>query len=118
MYRQICKLIMCPGMCKCKDYTCVCLSSLCDGYIDCPLAEDQLNCAMISCPGLIKCRYENRCIGLEQICDGSRNCINSSDDEMLCNTCPVGCNCVGYTMKCGDIQTALYKFQKQTFEKS
>ena len=107
-YSLLCRHIDCPGMFKCKSHACIRLSSMCDGYIDCPLAEDEFNCLNISCPGLLKCRQENRCIGLDQLCDGSRDCTNSFDDEVLCTTCPPGCICMGYTITCVDIETNIY----------
>ena len=108
-YSQICRSVLCVGMFKCGEYGCIRRSSMCGGHVDCPSAEDEYNCANISCPGLIKCRNEDRCIGLEQMCHGTSDCIYSSDDEMTCNKCPVGCRCVGYTMQCDNIKAEIYQ---------
>ena len=117
-YDEVCNHIQCAGMFKCKASVCIRLSSMCDEHIDCPLAEDENNCSNISCPGLLKCRNENRCIGWEQICDGSRDCIYSSDDEIFCNECSAGCKCTGYGIKCSDIQETIYTFNSTTDAKS
>ena len=108
-YSQICRPVLCVGMFKCRDYGCIRLSSMCDGHVDCPSAEDEYSCFNISCPGLIKCRNENRCIGIEQMCDGVSDCIYSSDDEMTCNKCSVGCTCAGYAMQCDNMKTIIYE---------
>lgn len=40
------------------------------------------------------------CIALEQVCDGTVDCIHG-DDEMLCNfICPENCTCTGFAMNC------------------
>ena len=108
-HSQICRPVICVGMIKCREYGCIRLSSMCDGHVDCPSAEDEDNCANIFCPGLIKCRNENRCIGIEQMCDGVSDCIYSSDDDMVCNKCFVGCRCVGYALQCDNIKTKIYE---------
>ena len=104
-YSQICRPVVCVGMFKCREYGCIRLSSMCDGHGDSPSAEDKYNCANITCPGLLKCRNENRCIGLEQMCDGISYCIYSSDDEMTFNKYSVGCRCEGYIMQCKNLAT-------------
>ena len=116
-YSEICRPVVCSGMYKCREYACIRLSSMCDGHADCPSGEDEYSCVNISCPGVLKCRNENRCIGLEQICDGRSDCMYSSDDEMMCNQCAEGCQCVGYIIECGDIKSDLYELTNNHQEK-
>ena len=100
-YRHhFCKLMLCPGMFRCRDTYCIYMSSVCDGQSDCPYGEDEAYCSYLTCPGFLKCRGESRCISPQQICDGHVDCISSFDDEIHCNNCPRFCKCDGYILKC------------------
>ncbi|XP_045167449.2 uncharacterized protein LOC123530741 [Mercenaria mercenaria] len=53
-----------------------------------------------SCPGSFKCSSSKMCITLDQVCDGTADCIYG-DDELLCNfVCPERCICKGFAMTC------------------
>ncbi|XP_053380174.1 uncharacterized protein LOC123556537 [Mercenaria mercenaria] len=54
----------------------------------------------VYCPGEYKCAASKKCISLEQVCDGHKQCFHG-DDERLCQyTCPSKCNCSEYTANC------------------
>ncbi|XP_060656762.1 serine protease nudel [Drosophila nasuta] len=68
---------------------------LCDGYEDCPMAEDELGC--FGCEALAHSCYENAedyarhnrstlsmCYSRHERCDGFQNCFNGRD-ELHCN---------------------------------
>ena len=95
-----CAHVSCPGLFKCHRSYCIYMSSVCDGQYDCEENDDEIFCPLTSCPGLLKCRGENRCVNKEEICDDTVNCLHSMDDEISCNSCPMNCECSGYTMTC------------------
>ena len=95
-----CDHFSCPGLFKCHRSYCIYMSSVCDGHYDCEESDDEISCPLSSCPGLLKCRGENRCVSKEEICDNTVNCLHSMDDEINCNSCPMNCECSGYTMTC------------------
>ena len=95
-----CKRYACPGMFKCHLNYCIYMSHVCDGFYDCQEVDDEMFCPVTYCPGLLKCRGESRCVSSEQICDNTVNCLHSMDDEIDCYTCPVSCECNGYSVKC------------------
>ena len=97
---KICLIIWCPGMFKCLESYCLPMSLVCDGYADCPDGEDELFCSSLICPGLLKCRGENKCVSVDELCDGQVNCGFSFDDEITCMKCPRGCICFYYIMSC------------------
>ena len=97
---KICLIIWCPGMFKCLDSYCLPMSLVCDGHADCPDGEDELFCSSLICPGLLKCRGENKCVSVDELCDGQVNCGFSFDDEITCMKCPRGCICFYYIMSC------------------
>ena len=41
----------CPSMFKCYRSYCIPIYMICDGINDCPLSEDESECAEKSCPG-------------------------------------------------------------------
>ena len=95
-----CVHLSCPGLFKCHRSYCIYMSSVCDGQYDCEENDDEIFCPLASCPGLLKCRGENRCVSKEEICDDTVNCLHSMDDEISCASCPMNCECSGYTMIC------------------
>ena len=117
-YSSFCSELLCPGMFKCGKLFCIRLSSMCDGYTDCPESEDEINCANLSCQGFLKCRNENRCVGLQQICDGVVDCHYSYDDELYCGECPTYCICTGYTLFCTAIHVDTYTLMSASYAKT
>ena len=117
-YSVSCVNLLCPGMFKCFESFCIRLSYVCDGHIDCPGGQDEINCSNISCNGFLKCRNENRCVGLQQICDGVVDCHYSSDDELFCGECPTYCICTGYTTHCTAIHENTYRLITASYAKA
>ena len=117
-YSLSCSALLCPGMFKCIQSFCIRLSSVCDGHIDCPESEDEINCSNMSCNGFLKCRNENRCVGLQQICDGVVDCHYSYDDELYCVECPAYCNCTGYTTRCTGLHADTYRLIVASYAKA
>lgn len=95
-----CENMLCPGMFKCRYRYCIPFYMVCNGVVHCPYGDDEAGCARFSCPGMLKCSGEQICVPQRHICDGSPQCHYSRDDETLCEQCPDGCNCQGYTMQC------------------
>ncbi|GIX97832.1 serine protease nudel [Caerostris extrusa] len=62
---------------------CLPLGKRCDGTVDCPRAEDELNCV---------CAFR---MSLSKFCDKYPDCFDESD-ESFCSYCPVG------SFNCGD----------------
>ena len=92
------------------------MSSACDGQYDCEEEnDDEIICPLSSCPGLLKCRGENRCVSKEEICEDTVDCLHSMDDEISCNSCPMNCECSGYTMTCHLDNSLEQALQKETY---
>ena len=72
--KKICQGMLCPGMFKCKDYYCIHMSAVCDGQLDCLYGDDEKFCNSLICPGFLKCRGEMRCVGVEEMRDGTIDC--------------------------------------------
>ena len=62
---------------------CLKASRVCDGYPDCPHAEDETQCAR--CKDRALCYLSKTCIARDHWCDGNRDCP-SGEDEMHCVT--------------------------------
>ena len=99
---QFCESHECPDSYKCPRSYCIALHMVCDEVNDCPESEDELFCSEIITAGLLYCRLDNIYIHPRHICDGIVHCIESYDDESLCEmSCPRSfCFCKGYTMMC------------------
>ena len=97
-----CENYECPHMYKCPLTYCVPLRLVCDGWKDCPDGEDEDHCTDVVCPGLLRCRADDVCVHPLDICDGIVHCLQSRDDESLCDIrdCPDSCLCFGHVLKC------------------
>ena len=79
---------------------------LCDGSIQCPSGDDELNCSTKSCTGFYRC-VESKyliCLHIKDVCNGYKDCP-SGEDELLCDIpsqCPEHCICLMYAIKCND----------------
>ena len=85
---------------------------VCDGIQDCPKNSDESECPKDKrkyCPGFLYCKQDNICVHQGDICDGIIHCRLSLDDEYDCHPqrCPGGCTCVGETVFCTEIDTAV-----------
>ncbi|OQV25002.1 Enteropeptidase [Hypsibius exemplaris] len=68
----------CPGTGFCLRQ-----QRVCDGYPDCPNAEDEMQCS--KCKDKALCYISKMCIPKAQWCDGNRDCTNG-EDELHCVT--------------------------------
>ncbi len=51
------------------------------------------------------CPVEEICLSFIDVCDGYRHCLETGDDELLCDlpdmdVCPMACFCIGYFIDC------------------
>ncbi|KAK9294716.1 hypothetical protein QLX08_010779 [Tetragonisca angustula] len=65
----------------CSDGSCISKSSVCDGFDDCPRAEDELHCERECTPTQFKCVTGNKCIEGVYRCDGHPDCPDHSDED-------------------------------------
>ncbi|CAH1154144.1 unnamed protein product [Phaedon cochleariae] len=73
----------CDGFSTPCDYDsgiCFNITQRCDGIVNCPRGEDELNCTSI-CPNLIKCPGEDKCIQKSNICDRNVDCSDHFDEK-------------------------------------
>ena len=99
---KFCENHECPLGYKCPQSYCIAIHMICDGLKDCPESEDELYCNNIITVGLLRCRYDGIYVHPIDICDGIVHCIESYDDESVCDIyqCPRYCYCKGYTVMC------------------
>ena len=76
---QNCRNFECNLMFKCVDSYCIPWSYVCDGKWDCPEGDDEKNNPVCTndktCICLYRCRNtEQRCLHLENLCDGTEDC--------------------------------------------
>ncbi len=64
----------CPGMYKCINSYCIPYHKVCNGKLDCPSGEEEINCDQIICPGLLKCIGDHVCVSWNDICNGYIHC--------------------------------------------
>lgn len=100
-----CELFMCNQNFKCPGYYCVHISNLCDGTVDCPHGEDELNCSDHTCANKFSCTYTHRCIHLFEICDGIGHC-EKEEDEVACELKPYSnrCQWLNYAIHCYELK--------------
>ncbi|KAK2192054.1 hypothetical protein NP493_40g08029 [Ridgeia piscesae] len=91
------------GMYHCPLSFCIPHRKICDGIVDCPGGEDELDCHNYTCPGLLKCRGADICVSHGEVCDGVAHCPVYREDEKYCDhkdeICDK-CHCVGYVANC------------------
>ena len=99
---KFCENHECPDGYKCPKSYCIAIHMVCDGVKDCPESDDELHCDNIITKGLLRCRYDSIYVHPRHICDGIAHCIESYDDESVCEIyqCPQYCLCKGYTVMC------------------
>ena len=85
----------------CPDSTCILISYVCDGVVDCADGRDEMACENILCANNTECQdqltitncscshmhyrcYSDDCIRLDQLCDWRADCLDNSD-EGHCN---------------------------------
>ncbi len=94
----------CPHHYKCHSYYCVPYKYTCDSKYDCPLGDDENNCANRTCPGLFKCKGLLhgliQCIHYVNVEDDIIDC-KDGDDEIFTglSACPMSCNCLMNSLK-------------------
>lgn len=67
----------------CSNGSCIPRSRVCDYFKDCPMGEDEGNCA--SCPsGTWRCSSNGRCIQLSLLCDEAPDCPDGEDESSFC----------------------------------
>ena len=104
---KTCSAFECIGMYKCPMSYCIQSVRVCDGRVDCPAGEDELDCPVdtgaLICPGFLKCKGGG-CVHPDRVCDGNRDCSLYGDDELLCgqNPCPIGCVCQLHSIECSN----------------
>ncbi len=105
-----CHSFQCNMMFKCHFSYCVPWSYVCDGKQDCPSGNDErfenICGNMFLCADMYKCRRTIQCVHLGDVCDDTKDCA-FGDDEYSCElnhmTCPTGCHCLLFGIKCQDI---------------
>ena len=92
----------CPQHYKCEYSYCIPLHAICNGVIDCPYGEDEMDCGKLSCPNTLKCKRDNVCVHPHCVNDGTVDCPAYEDDEATTQmaTCPHQCECIGYAAFC------------------
>ena len=106
---ESCSAFQCIGMYKCPMSYCIQSVRVCDGRVDCPAGEDEVDCpaetGALICPGFLKCKGGG-CVHPDRVCDGKRDCVKYGDDELLCDlnpVCPPRCVCHWYSIECFNI---------------
>ena len=112
---KFCENHKCPDGYKCLKSYCIAIHMVCDGVKDCPESEDELFCNNIITKGLLRCRYDDIYVHPRHICDGIVHCIESYDDESVCEVykCPQYCYCKGHTVMCIGSDKKVIKLPQQ-----
>ncbi len=88
-----CRNFECPLYYKCKESYCIPRRHVCDGVMDCPTGQEEMNCNPLQkCLRLFWCPVEKICLSLRDICDGWVHCLETNADEIFCDvtSCPEG----------------------------
>ncbi len=101
-----CLFYECPYHFKCPNTYCVHHRYECDSVYDCPNGDDehQSFCSNHTCYHMFKCVYASHCLHPNKVCDGFKDCYDSTflgEDENVCYTvCVDGCFCHGHVFSC------------------
>lgn len=57
----------------------------CDGETDCLDGSDEQQCAALCGPGQVSCLSGDQCVDYQQLCDGTPQCRDASDESI--NNC-------------------------------
>ena len=100
-----CINITCTAGFKCRYSYCIPVRKVCDGFVDCPMGDDELedSCGNYTCPGMLKCFKTNFCVAKHETCDGKAHCPGY-EDEKYCQNCPQNCQCQGTAIRCTGLQ--------------
>lgn len=72
---------------KGQTSSCIPLNDVCNGYQDCPLGDDEVNCDLgskngVNCPPeTLFCMLDAKCLPKKKVCDGVPDCLLRYDEE-------------------------------------
>ena len=92
---------------------------MCDGRVDCPDGNDEMDCHALVCPHLLKCKADGICVHKRDVNNGFINCPSYHDDEVTfgMTSCPDSCQCVGQAVHCAGNDLSSY-IQRVAFVRS